>query len=301
MSSDRSKLTPPQGKPLIVHVVLNVEVWQLDRAMPRKILPAPHGIEHVPDVPNFSWAEYGMRCGFPRILKVIEDRGIPASVNINADAIDAYPGCAGAMRDARWEFIGHGIRQAAVRAEDDEERLLSLAIEKIEAFTGSRPRGWLAPGLQETFNTLDLLKKLNYEYVCDWVLDDLPCWTTTKYGPFIIMPYNLDLNDSVVFAVEHHSSGELFRRVMDTLDTFGPELVEQPRVLTLPLHPHLSGVPHRIGYFAKILDELLARKDTVFMTASQIADWYKTVESPLFYGLSVRNESVNSTKKEGLK
>jgi allantoinase len=84
----------------------------------------------------------------------------------------------------------------------------------------------------------------------------------------------------VVFAVEKHASGELFRRVKDTLETFDVELRDQPRVLTLPPHPHLSGVPHRIGYLSKILDVLLARKTTVFMTAGQIAEWYKTVESP---------------------
>ena len=33
--------------------------------MPRTILTPPHGIGNVPDVPNFSWAEYGLRCGLP--------------------------------------------------------------------------------------------------------------------------------------------------------------------------------------------------------------------------------------------
>ncbi len=45
-------------------------------------------------------------------------------------------------------------------------------------------------------------------------------------------------------------------------------------LLTLPLHPHLTGVPHRIGFFCDILDMLLARGDTVFMVGRQIADWY---------------------------
>ena len=36
----------------------------------------------------------------------------------------------------------------------------------------------------------------------------------------------------------------------------------------------LSGVLHRIGYVEKMLDALLARGDTVFMTGGQIADWF---------------------------
>lgn len=274
ISSQGQPLSPPQGKPLIVHIVLNVENWRFDHSMPRKILPAPHGIERIPDVPNFTWAEYGMRCGFPRILGLLEERGLPASTSINASAIDSYPACAEAMRDAGWEFIGHGIHQRAVQAEDKEDELIAQALKRIENFTGIRPRGWLGPGLQETFDTPDLLKAAGIDYVCDWVLDDLPCWMTTRHGPLIAMPYSLEINDSVIYAVEKHSSPEMYQRLRDTLETFDGELLKQPRVLTLALHPHLIGVPHRIGYLARMLDHLQQRQDIIFMTGSQIADWF---------------------------
>jgi ACT domain-containing protein len=97
---------------------------------------------------------------------------------------------------------------------------------------------------------------------------------STKHGPLIAMPYNLDINDSVIYAVEKHSSPEMYQRVRDTVETFDEELKRQPRVFTLPLHPHLIGVPHRIGYLAKMLDLLQKRGDTIFMTGSQIADWF---------------------------
>ena len=41
MASERPTLTPPDGKPLMVHLVVNVENWLFDNAMPRKILTAP--------------------------------------------------------------------------------------------------------------------------------------------------------------------------------------------------------------------------------------------------------------------
>jgi hypothetical protein len=40
------------------------------------------------------------------------------------------------------------------------------------------------------------------------------------------------------------------------------------------LHHHLNGVPHRIGFLEKMLDLLIARNDTIFMTGGQIADWF---------------------------
>ena len=274
MSTERPKLVPPDGKPLIVHIVVNVEHWQFDQPMPRKVVTPPHGVDNVPDVPNFAWAEYGMRMGMPRLIKLFDDRGLPASTSFNASVIDAYPSCAAAIRDAGWEFIGHGLHQKSISGETDEGALINLALEKIETFTGTRPRGWLGPGLRESFDTPDLLKAAGIDYVCDWVLDDVPCWMTTAHGPMIAMPYTVEINDSPIYAIEKHSSDEIYRRLVDTLDCYEKELEEQPRVLTLALHPHLIAVPHRFPYLERMLDLLQARRDTVFMQGSAIADWF---------------------------
>lgn len=275
MAHERPSLEGPEGKTLLVHLVVNVEHWQFDQAMPRKILPAPHGAEQVPDIPNFSWAEYGMRVGMSRILRLFAERDLPASTSINAGVVDAYPQCAAAMRDAGWEFIGHGIHQRSIQGEADEAGLIRQALDKLVSFTGEPVRGWLGPGLRETEATPDILKANGVDYVCDWVLDDLPTWMTTAHGPLLAMPYNLEVNDSVTYAVEHHSSDEIYRRLADTVACLEKETAGgEPRVLPIGLHPHLIGVPHRFGYLEKMLDLLMARDDTAFMTGSQIADWY---------------------------
>ena len=70
----------------------------------------------------------------------------------------------------------------------------------------------------------------------------------------------------------------MLRRLADTLETFDGELAHNPRVLPIGLHPHLIGVPHRIGYLAKMLDLLGQRDDVTFMTGSEIADWYSAAD-----------------------
>jgi allantoinase len=274
LSSSRKKLKGPDGKSLIVHLVINVEHWRFEAPMPRKIITAPHSTENVPDIPNYSWAEYGMRTGMPRFLKQISERGLKASTSINAGVIDAYPACAEAMREADWEFIGHGLHQKSMQAEADEAALIEMAIEKVEAFTGTKMRGWLSPGLKETVDTPDILKKVGLDYVCDWVVDDLPTWMTTKHGPLIAMPYNLEINDSIIYAIEKHASPEMYRRLTATVEAFEKEMDGTSRILPIGLHPHLLGVPHRINYLERMLDDLMARSDTVFMTGSEIADWF---------------------------
>jgi peptidoglycan/xylan/chitin deacetylase (PgdA/CDA1 family) len=274
MSGRHSRLAGPGRKPLIVHLVVNVEAWRFDNPMPRKIIPAPHGLEQVPDVPNFAWAEYGMRCGIPRLLRMFAERGLPASASINAAVIDLYPECADAMRAAGWEFIGHGLHQKSLQGEADEATLVKTALARLEAFTAKRTRGWLGPGLKESLATPDILKAGGIDYVCDWVLDDVPVWMETAHGPLIAMPYSLEINDSIIYAVEKHSSPEIWQRTRDAVTALEPELAQGARVFTVGLHPHLIGVAHRIGYLARILDLLQARDDAVFMTGSEIADWF---------------------------
>ena len=280
LSSNRGSLIPPAGKPVLVHIVINVEHWVFEAEMPRKILTAPHGLDQVPDIPNYSWVEYGMRCGMPRLLQCLTARELPASVSLNAGVIEAYPSLVRSMLDAGWEFIGHGLHQKSIQGENQEEDLISKSLDLIERFTGARPKGWLGPGLKETLETPDILKKLGVKYVFDWVLDDLPCWMDTRHGALLSLPYTLELNDSVIYAVEKHASPEMSRRLSDTLSVFEKEVSEQPRVLTLGLHPHLIGVPHRFFYLQAMLDLLISRGDTHFVTGQEIAKWYKAVCPP---------------------
>jgi allantoinase len=279
LGSARPKLPAFNGKKILVHLVVNVEHWQFESPMPRTIISPPHGRETVPDVPNFSWADYGMRAGLPRILDLLD--GLPAATSFNAGVIDAYPPAADAMLKAGWEFIGHGMHQKATNhVEGGEERLISACLDKIEAFTGSRPRGWLSPGLRETVDTPDLLKKSGIDYVCDWVVDDLPSWMATRHGPLVAMPYNLEINDSIIYAIERHTTGEMLRRTEHTLRCFEAEIGDNPRVLAIGLHPHLIGVPHRIHELRGILDLLRASDHTVFTTGSAICDWFVAAQGP---------------------
>ena len=275
LSSERERLPAFRGKRILAHLVVNVEHWQFDQPMPRTIVTPPHGRETVPDVPNFSWADYGMRAGLPRIIKLLVERGLPASTSFNAGVIDAYPQAAAAMLEAGWEFVGHGMHQKAVNhAEGGDEAVVAATIEKIAAFTGRRPTGWLSPGLRETVDTPEILVRNGIDHVFDWVVDDLPSWITTREGPLLAMPYNLEINDSIVYAVEKQATGEMLRRLEHTLRLFEREAEENPRVLAIGLHPHLIAVPHRFHELVGMVDLLSGCSDVVFTTGPAIRDWY---------------------------
>jgi allantoinase len=279
-SNEGPALAPPPEGNILVHLVVNVEHWQFDAPMPRTLITPPHGKETVPDVPNFSWADYGMRCGLPRILDAIQDRGLPASTSINAGVIDAYPRAAEAMHAAGWEFIGHGMHQKSLNHAGAEEEVIRTSLDMIESFTGIRPRGWLGPGLREGYNTPETLKAAGVDYVFDWVVDDVPNWMTTANGPLLSLPYNLEINDSIIYAIEKHSSDEMLERLKRTLALFVREAPKHPRVLAIGLHPHLIGVPHRFASFEEMLDLLMQTPGVCFKQGHEIADWYSAQVPP---------------------
>lgn len=274
MMADAPRLAAPEGKPLIVHIVLNLEHWPFDQPMPRALWEAPHNRIPWPDLANFSWVEYGLRLGVPRLARVLAERGLPASATMNASVIDVYPGVAELALRSGWEVIGHAVEQRSLQLEADEVAVIRETVERLERFTGVRPRGWLGPGFGETVNTPEHLKAAGFDHIYDWMVDDVPCWMHTANGPLIAMPYALELNDVAIFLLGRQSGNEYLQACRDWIETVEPELRTQPRILTLGLHPHIIAVPHRLKYLAMTLDYLMARKDTVFMKAGHIADWF---------------------------
>ena len=108
---DRPRLKLPGGKKLAVWVILNVEEWRIESAMPRTVLTPPMGQPLLPDVPNWSWHEYGMRVGFWRQFKALTERNMPVTLALNASVCSSYPRVASAALEAGFEFMGHGFVQ----------------------------------------------------------------------------------------------------------------------------------------------------------------------------------------------
>lgn len=110
LEGDAPPLAPFRGKRVVVNVAVNVEYWPFDQPMPRAILPPPHGIRAVPDVPNFTWVEYGLRVGMKRLLDLFAGLGIRASNLSNAQICTHCRRLAEAMLKAQRDFVGHPNR-----------------------------------------------------------------------------------------------------------------------------------------------------------------------------------------------
>ena len=275
LSSNRKKLSPPDGKSLIVHTVMNIEYWPFDKNMPRGILPPPHGKSpDPPDLPNYSWVEYGMRVGLPRLFKLFAENNIPVSAFINAQVADIYPKAFDEVCKLNWELVGHGWFQESLRVAKDEEHVIKKSLDLLRKLSGQPVRSWFGPAGGETEQTPELLKGNGIEFLHDWLIDELPCWMRTKLGPIVAMPYTFELNDVPIWTVQNNSCDEMKKRVDATLNIFDEEKLHNTKIITLALHPHIVGVPQNFYYLKKIIEDLRKRYDVIFMTSSQIGDWF---------------------------
>ena len=270
----RAPLKFPAGVRLVVWPVLALEDWDISRAMARMVISPPQGQPMLPDHPNWSWHEYGMRVGFWRLKKVLERVGATPTVTLNAKVCDTYPQVVAACIEAGWELNAHGYEQIPMHKVDDQRAVIKRSIAVIEKFSGKRPRGWFGPGLTQTFDTLDYLSEAGIEYIGDWVLDDEPVTLKTAYRPIVALPYNFEIHDIVLMALQHHASDMMYVRAMDQFEWLYKESAERPKIMAIACHPYLSGVPHRIAYVERTFADILSRDGVVSWNGAKILDWY---------------------------
>jgi peptidoglycan/xylan/chitin deacetylase (PgdA/CDA1 family) len=273
---DRPRLRLPRSARVAVWTIVNVEEWDIQGPMPRTVLPPPGGGSAVPDVPNWAWHDYGMRVGFWRLKAALDRARMPATLAINASVCLSYPRVAEAARDAGWEFMGHSFVQKSLHAVPDQREVIRKSVETLQKFTGRAPRGWLGPGLTETWETLDVLAEEGIEYVSDWVNDDQPYEIKTTSRPLVMVPYTLEINDIPMMLIQHHESRVLFERARDQFDRLYEEGGRTARVMAIAVHPYISGVPHRIKYFEQIYAYMKKRRGVWFCKGEEILDWYRS-------------------------
>ena len=272
---DRPKLQLPHNGRMWVWLIVNVEHWSLERAMPRTVLSPPMGQPLLPDLPNWAWHEYGMRVGFWRLYDALNQRGIVPTMATNGIVCESYPRIVESALKKDWEIMGHGFVQGPMHKLENQQEAIQKTVDTIQRFSGKAPVGWESPGLTEDDHTLDCLSQSGIEYVADWVLDDQPVWLDAQPKPVLSVPYTVELNDIPMMLLQQNRSEEMLLRGIDQFERLWQESETIPRVMAISVHPYVTGVAHRIGYFEKLLDHIQSRAGVVIQTGEEISNWYR--------------------------
>ncbi len=266
----RSKLTWPNGARLALWVAPNIEFFPLNEAI-------PFSTGTSPDVIGWSVRDYGARVGVFRIMDVLSRHGIRGTVCLNSEVCDVYPQVLEKAMELDWEFIGHGESNA--RSTDglpleDERKSIFTTFDRIEEFTGTRPRGWLSPNIRISWNTLDILAEGGCEYFCDFTNDDQPYLMDIGGKRMVSVPYSLEINDFPAFLAQNLTAEQFGTMIKRQFDVLYREGAESGRVMAICLHPFLIGVPHRIDALESALDDICGHDDVWLATGSEIMDHY---------------------------
>src|SRR2546428_3163451 len=102
--------------------------------MARTVIPPPQGQTLLPDVPNWSWHEYGMRVGFWRLKRMFERLGISPTITLNARTCESYPQVVEACVGNGWELNAHSYEQIPMQRLQDQPAGIETSLHIIQQF-----------------------------------------------------------------------------------------------------------------------------------------------------------------------
>lgn len=272
--TERPRLRLPNGARIAVWICPNIEHYEFQPGPVRVRDPWPR-VPH-PDVLGYATKDYGNRVGLWRMFEVMDRYAIRCTVSLNLANFEHYPEILEACERRSWDIMCHGIYNTQYLwniPEDEERAFVADCVETLRRLTGRALAGWFSPAASHTLNTPDLVAEAGIKYFCDFYHDDQPVPLRVRRGRLISLPYQMDLNDSNLYA----GSGEgedFLRMTRDMFDTLYAEGEAQPRVMCLALHPYIMGRPHRHAYLDRAIGYMAGHDGVWFATGEEIADWY---------------------------
>lgn len=275
---ERKPVQWPGGARIALWIVPILEFFPLDMA-PKGFRP-PGGLERpYPDYWNYTLRDYGNRVGFARIFRALERRKLRATVAMSSRLAERYPHIVQEANRLGFELAAHGIDMNHLHAGDlapDQERAwLQQSLATLRKASGQKVEGWYSPAGSMTRNTIDLLPAEGVSYAADWINDDMPYPLSGKGGSLTAMPLGFEISDLQIFHFYKYKAKQYAEQVKDHFDLLYREAGKHGgRIVTLPLRPWLSGVPHRIQAVEDVLDHILGHGGVWNATGSEIlAAW----------------------------
>lgn len=269
--SGRPPLLFPGGRRLAVYVGLIIEHFRPDVGF-----AGSHA--SVPDPMQYGWRDYGPRVGIWRLIDLFDSLELRVSGIINSEVCDEYPEILSAGIERGWDWVAHGRTNSILymnMSAEEERQQLTQAFTTFDACLPHRPRGWLGPGLAETWATPRLLAEQGVQYLLDWCCDDQPFWMNLP--GMLSVPYGVDINDMNLHLLRCFSGPEYERIVLDQFEVLLAESSSIGRVMALPVHTFNVGQPHRFKYFARILKIIAEASEVWFCTSDELALHYASL------------------------
>ncbi len=233
------------------------------------------------DLATESVFEYGSRVGIHRVLRILAEFDVPATIFAAAVALEGNPAVADAIAAAGHDVCAHGYRWTEDwQVDRDEERTrIDAAYESIRRSIGSPPSGWYNRWMASV-HTRDLVAEHGgFRYDSNAYNDDLPYWTKAAGRDHLVVPYTLTTNDNR-YVSDGLSPSEFVDYCVRAVDLLADEGSAAPRMASIGLHARWSGQPARASALREILAHVIDRGDVWVARRVDIADAFAAQVPP---------------------
>jgi peptidoglycan/xylan/chitin deacetylase (PgdA/CDA1 family) len=273
---DRPKVAWPNGARVALWVTPLLQWFPIDST--GKPFRAPGALTMpYPDYRHYTNRDYGNRVGIFRILDVMAELGIRGSVATNAAVAERYPGLVKEVVERGHEILAHGLDMDHLHyggmPEDEEADLVRRSLAILRSASGQPVTGWLSPGRSQSHATLRLLAENGVTYACDWANDDMPFQMSAAKSRIWAMPFAQETDDRTVMLDFKHTEDSWLQQVKDRFDVLYREAEPHGgRIVSIPLHAWVAGVPYRIGAVREALSYMMGHEGVWAATGAEILD-----------------------------
>jgi len=224
---------------------------------------------------------YGLYSGLPRVLALLDRKGVTGTFFIPARNMELYQKDLEPIHKAGHEIGNHGYEheppEQLRRSPAKEAALLEKAQSVFRSALGFAPVGYRSPAWDMSRRTPQLLEQAGFLYDSSLFAGDAP-YRMSLYDPTVRLleiPIDWSKDDAAYFLffkppitfAQFHDPESVFRIWRAELDG----VVDAGGVFTLTCHPSIIGRFHRLDILERLIDHAGARGDVLFATLEQVA------------------------------
>jgi peptidoglycan/xylan/chitin deacetylase (PgdA/CDA1 family) len=207
-----------------------------------------------------SQGRYEIEVGLGLILDLLDRKELKSTFFVPGWVADTHPAAIERLHARGHEIGHHGYLHDSMdgRSAVDELAVIQQGAAALERVTGSRPVGYRAPLFDVNPHTWDLLRGEGIRYSSNMMDSIWPYLHDGGPQPLVELPINWMLDDGPYYLVSFHPPN--YRQVYapsTVLSIWQEEfrgLHEQGGVMTLILHPQLTGRPSRLAALEQLID-----------------------------------------------
>jgi peptidoglycan-N-acetylglucosamine deacetylase len=227
---------------------------------------------------KLSQGHYGNRQGVPRIRRLLQRHGVPATFFVPAVVALLYPDEQRALVDDGHEIGIHGWihERNSILAPATERELQRRSADVLERVTGRRPVGIRTPSWDFSQHTLAISREMGLLYDSSLMADDDPYEILEDGEPtgMVELPVEWIRDDAVYFNMDRFSALRPYTPPSAVLEIFRAEFdgaYEERGLFVLTMHPHIIGHRSRIRLLDTLIDYIKGHRGVWLATHADVA------------------------------